>query len=361
MSSRAKDIIFLLGAGASAEAGIPPSAAMISKLEEKLQADKEWKPFGDLYNHVKSAILYKDGLAGRFGSGVSYNIETLVNTLYELERNEEHPLYPFIAAWNARFASLAGDRFGRVRDFRHRILELLKHWVCPDDPTEGSYYQGLVAAQRAFTFPLRIFSLNYDLCVERLQSVEFNVETGFSGFGPKHIWSYERFIELERGENAPPQAFLYKLHGSIDWKRHPDTKALSRVEQVHPILPDEMEIIFGREAKLEAADPYLFYAYEFRQCALEAKLIVAIGYSFYDSHINKIVSQAITADAAKKLAIVANIAVDEGAEQQATLARRIQVASEKVEIIPGTAKSFLANPSLGETLLKAIPQPESPF
>ncbi|MBL8876985.1 MAG: hypothetical protein JNM86_14410 [Phycisphaerae bacterium] len=94
---------------------------------------------------------------------------------------------------------------------------------------------------------------------------------------------------------------------------------------------------------------------------MEAKLIVAIGYSFYDSHINKIVSQAINADAAKKLAIVANIAADKCVEQQTMLARRVLVAPEKVQIIPGTAKSFLANPSLGEMLLKAVPQPESPF
>lgn len=361
MSSRAKDIIFLLGAGASAEAGIPPSAEMICKLDTKLVSDGDWKHFGDLYNHVKSAILYKDGLAGRYGTDVSYNIETLVNTLYELERNEEHPLYPFIASWNARFASLAGDRFARVRQFRHRILELLKHWVCPDDPTESKYYSGLIAAQRAFNFPLRLFSLNYDLCVERLHSPEFAVETGFSGFGPKHTWSYERFMDLERGENASPQAFLYKLHGSIDWKRDPETKALSRVEQVHPILPDEMEIIFGREAKLEAADPYLFYAYELRQCALEAKLIVAIGYGFYDLHINKIVSQAVKADPGKRVAVIANVPQDKVRECQQLLSRRLQIDQGRVTVMPGTAKSFLSDPSLGETLLNAIPQPESPF
>jgi len=361
MSSRAKDIIFLLGAGASAEAGIPPSAAMISRLEEKLHSDKDWEPFSDLYNQIKSAILYKDGLAGRFGDVVSYNIESLVNTLHELERNEEHPLYPFIAAWNARFASLAGERFSRVRDLRHRILELLKHWVCPDDPTEGEYYIGLIAAQRAFTFPLRIFSLNYDLCVERLQSPEFVVETGFSGFGPKHIWSYERFIDIDRGENPPPQAYLYKLHGSIDWKRHPQSKALSRVEQVHPIPPDEMEIIFGREAKLEAADPYLFYAYEFRQCALEAKVVVALGYSFSDPHINKIVSQALKSDEPKRLIVVSRVENEAALEYQKELTKRLGVESQRIKVENGTAKEFLSRTDLGQALLDSVPQSESPF
>src|SRR5689334_10448065 len=116
--SLSKDIVFLFGAGASAEAGIPTSEQMIRKIEALLQ--KEWMEYADLYNQIRSAIHYSAGLKGCFGDAVQYNIETLVNTLYELERNEEHPLYPFIASWNSRFVSLAGDKFKRVKSFRHQ-------------------------------------------------------------------------------------------------------------------------------------------------------------------------------------------------------------------------------------------------
>src|ERR1039458_5732985 len=118
MMSRSKDIIFLLGAGASAEAGIPVSGEMINLVEQSLKEGTEQ----GLYNHVKSAIHFSAGLKGHFGSAVPFNIETLVNTLYELERNEEHPLYPFIAAWSSRFVALAGTDFCEVRNFRQRIL-----------------------------------------------------------------------------------------------------------------------------------------------------------------------------------------------------------------------------------------------
>jgi hypothetical protein len=126
MTSRSKDIIFLLGAGASAEAGIPVSSDMIQRLEDHLRERHEWKEFRPLYNHVKSAIHFSAGLKGHFRDDVPFNIETLVNTLYELERNEEHPLYPFIAAWNSRFVALAGPDFGAVRRFRQLILG----WLC---------------------------------------------------------------------------------------------------------------------------------------------------------------------------------------------------------------------------------------
>jgi hypothetical protein len=111
MMSRSKDIIFLLGAGASAEADIPVSGQMIDLVEASLTTQVDH----GLYNHVKSAIHFSAGLKGHYGEAVPFNIETLVNTLYELERNEEHPLYPFIASWNSRFVALAGTNFSEVR------------------------------------------------------------------------------------------------------------------------------------------------------------------------------------------------------------------------------------------------------
>src|SRR5208337_484495 len=133
MSTRSNDIMFLLGAGASADAGIPISARMIGEIEQLLKSDPEWRPFVELYHHVKSAIFYSSGLKGTFGDGVLYNIETMVNSLYELERNEDHPLYPFIASWNSRFSFLAGPAFENVRRFRRLILKELKKWMCPEN------------------------------------------------------------------------------------------------------------------------------------------------------------------------------------------------------------------------------------
>jgi hypothetical protein len=354
---RSKDIILLLGAGASAEAGIPTSAKMIRNIEDRLE--KEWKHFAGLYNHVRSAIHYAAGLKGCFGDGVSYNIETLVNTLYELERNEEHPLYPFIASWNSRFVSLAGAEFGQVRLFRHQILEALKEWMCPADPSEADYYRGIVTVQRALNFPLRVFSLNYDRCVERLERLasDFVVETGFPGFGKKNVWTWERFNESARGANPLPQVFLYKLHGSIDWVRDENTKDLSRVDQVQGIRPEQLEIIFGREFKLEAADPYLFYAYEFRQAALDARLIALVGYGFGDTHINKMLTQAFRAEGARRLVVVGDCQDSErSGKKQDEVVRVLGVEPDKVHVEPGTAATFFGRTDLGEWLIGQVPE-----
>ena len=360
--SRSRDIIFLLGAGASAEAGIPVSAQMISRVEEQMLTEKAHR---ELYNHVKSAIHFSAGLKGSFGDAVPFNIETLVNTLYELERNEEHPLYPFIASWNSRFVALAGSDFSAVRQFRQSILEALKKWMCPEDANKGNYYRGLVTLQKELNYPLHVFSLNYDLCVERLNQSEFRVETGFEGYGPDYSWDWERFVDLESSNNLTPQLVLYKLHGSINWKRNSATKELFSVEQIQSVDADKMELIFGREFKLEAADPYLFFAYKFRDLSLETKLIVTLGYGFGDGHINKMLTQSLRNDPERRLLVIQRCQEEDCAAKAVEVIAFLELDSsqkDQVVVKAGSAKDFLENPDLKDMLLHAIPDSgEVPF
>lgn len=364
MTSKSKDIIFLLGAGASAEAGIPPSGRMIDVIESFLKDGKEeWNDFLNLYNHIKSAIYYAAGLKGQFKDSVQYNIETLANTLYELERNEDHPLYPFIASWNSRLVTLArgtkGD-FDKVHDFRLLILKQLKSWMSPDDVSLADYYKGFILLQRGLTFPLRIFSLNYDTCVEQLASNEFTVETGFGGVGSRCPWNWERFNDDNTGADLP-EIYLYKLHGSINWKRD-SGRNLICLQQTESISPEQIELIFGRDFKLEAADPYLFYIYELREYSLEAKLIICLGYGFGDKHINKILSQALQRDE-KRILIISNC------ENEGNIDLKTQEVSDKLSIQPekiivekGSTRDFLETPELHNKLLSMIPSPaHSPF
>lgn len=362
MSSRSTDIIFLLGAGASVEARIPASATMIDEIEDLLNKNEKWRTYQRLYHHVKSAIHYAAGLKGSFGNGVPFNIETLVNTLYELERNEEHPLYPFIAAWNSRFVDLADAEFANVRHFRRLILQELKRWMCPEDTSHGDYYRGILAIQQELNYPLHVFSLNYDLCVERIGGPDFRVETGFADFGPSHHWDWERFEQTESGPASLPPLYLYKLHGSINWKRD-EGKNLFSVEQTENVESDRMDVIFGRDFKLEAADPYLFYAYQFRRFTLDSRLIVIVGYSFADDHINKMLTQALSRDDPKRLLVVTRCKTEEECVAKANkIVELLDVRTDQVIVKKGTAREFFQTDGLAKTLIAKIPESEhSPF
>jgi hypothetical protein len=162
------DIIVLLGAGASIQAGIPHSAKMIEEVEELVGRNGEWSDFHDLYNYVRSAIYYADGIKGKTGNDVLYNIERLVNALDELAKRDAHPLYPFVGAWNPKLLEVAGASFANVQHLKDKIVRILRdEWIQIERYEAAKYYEGLISFQREYQHPLRIFSLNYDLCVEQ--------------------------------------------------------------------------------------------------------------------------------------------------------------------------------------------------
>jgi len=294
------EVLVLLGAGASVDAGVPHSAAMVREIENAL--DNDWKQFKDLYNYVRSAIYYADGIRGTFDKEVSYNIERLVVSLDELSRREEHPLYPFIGAWNPRLAQVAGTDFSNVSEFKTKILEKLRHeWIeISNYEYAADYYKGLINFQKELNHPLRVFSLNYDLCVEKSYHAEYK-EFPERGFDKDRFWCHEL---LEEATPAEKSLYLYKLHGSIDWVRDPNNGKLTYSDSTSKIKVDEGELIFGTTYKLQYVDPFLFLVYQLRRLSLEAKLLLVVGYGFGDEHINGILQQALRGGQDKRIVAV---------------------------------------------------------
>jgi hypothetical protein len=286
------EIIVLLGAGCSADAGIPTSQQMMARLEDLLNSHEEWKEFKDLYHLTKTAIQYSDGIQGR--PQVDVDIERLVNVLGELERKENSLLYPFVGSWNSRLLEIAGYNFETtVSRFRQKIVQQLSNWVSLENYKDSRYYTGLFQLQQEYDFALRVFSLNYDLCMERNKPNGVDLERGFDP--DRRVWDWKRF---EPREEYEPQVYLYKLHGSIDWRRD---SALGNIVIEVDNIPETPDLIFGTNYKLQYVDPYLFYAYELRRYSLLSRLILAIGYSFRDEHINGILQQALRAQKTRRI------------------------------------------------------------
>lgn len=348
MTFKKDEIIFLIGAGASKDADIPTSIDMVLEIEEFLAKKDEWRKYKDLYHYIKSAILYADGILGAFHN--SLNIERLVNTLRELERKEKHTIYPFIGNWNMKLIELAEVNFSKIHSFRKQIIDQLHRWILIKDYRVAGYYRKLVDFHGVYNFPLRVFSLNYDLCIER-NCKDANIERGFTS---DKQWDWRRFdADLEEAD-----IFLYKLHGSIDWQRD-ENDTLTYTDE--PAASEHVDVIFGTDYKLQYIDPYLFYAYQFRQYALDAKLIVAIGYGFGDEHINSMLGQALRKDHAKRLVAIMPAADDKDIRTRVKDA--VQPPSEdQVHVKNMTAKEFLEGHLTIEELEGLFPEDESvPF
>jgi hypothetical protein len=79
---------------------------------------------------------------------------------------------------------------------------------------------------------------------------------------------------LEEGSPADKNLYLYKLHGSIDWRREPETGKLTYSDSSSTIKIEESSLIFGTAYKLQYVDPFLFLVYQLRRWSLEARLIL---------------------------------------------------------------------------------------
>jgi hypothetical protein len=279
---REGELIILLGAGASVDAGIPASGQMITKLETLLESERTWEDYRPLYHFVKASLISSEVMRGKASS--IPDIERVVNTLSELEKNTECALYPFMSGWHQRLVELAGRDFDGVKKFRSLILNRLRDWISLQSYSTTRYYESFYRLREELKFAIRIFSLNYDLCLEKNAGTR-ELELGFDP--ESEVWDFRRF---ESRDETGPDIYLYKLHGSIDWYRDKDHGNVLKLSATPRASPD---LIFGTDYKMQYIDPYLFYAYEFRRYSLESRVILTIGYSFRDDHINGIIAQAL--------------------------------------------------------------------
>lgn len=356
------DVIFLLGAGASCNAGLLSSAAMTKDLESKLLHDPEWTEYYDLYRAVKSAIVHGHIFRNPCGAIESdINIEEFVNVLTELSSYDEHTIYPFVASWNVELVKYAGEDFEKLVKFRDKIIvHLANHWVHFKNVRQAAYYKGLLKFARQTNGQLWVFSLNYDLCVEESCGRE-NVYSGFEEDPETHqsVWNVKRMLE----EDAVSQGIrLFKLHGSLDWRLNAKKQLICEDHPETSSNAKDYQLIFGTRNKLRYDDPYLVPLYLFRQKVHDARLIICIGYSFGDEHINAMLVHAMKQDPKARLLSVTQCDNEyaDGKYKDSVVAK-LQVSSDRVDVQCLGAAKFLGETLDIEFVRKLMPDDEAPF
>lgn len=353
MEIKGEQIIFLLGAGASADAKIPISSQMVSEVEDLIKTDSEWKEYRELYNYLKSSINYSEGIFGNFK--IPFNIEKLLVVISELEKRDRNLMYPFIGSWNIRLLDLAGTHFEKITKFKNLIRTKLNSWVKVNNyEKDAQYYNGFISLSSEIGNMMKVFSFNYDLCFEKVVGKELNIETGFNH--STRDWHYSNF-ENEQDK----QYLLYKLHGSVDWYQDKDEQnKLFRSDD--PV--EKPELIFGILNKLNSLDPYLYYTSEFRKATLSnANLIITIGYSFEDTYANDILTQALNSrDELKILNVTYTQASKEENVNKIKKILKLNNSSSQIEVFSEGASKFLTEKMNKEYLSNLlIKSKDAPF
>jgi hypothetical protein len=359
-------IVFLLGAGASKEAGCQLSSEMLRSLKYSINALAASDPFGsyqeafaEIYQFILASLKYQSTMKGdTVGESAYLNIEDFVMVLRQLIDKEFIIPYPLIGNWNDRILKWelrSGGVFQRFKEFI--TLQLVAPWTAFDHGKATSLLQPI----RSFLttsddVKLNVFSLNYDLVFESV----FNSETSRildNGFSERTV--ADRKLEYWagdfNGEHSSAKINLFKLHGSLDWEYNEGSEEISIKDD--PNDGREPLMIFGSYSKMLSFDPFLFILSTFRARLEEATVCVVIGYSFHDKYINNLLIQQLSRntdlDVPKRLLVVSPGLEKKTAPEVAEELRSIQESKSISDVINFT--------QLSPERIRLIPKPASQF
>jgi len=353
--------MFLLGAGASVEAGIPDAYGMTRVMLESVAADDEnrYRRLDKVLQFVVGGLLFQQGVRGENPyDGV--NIEDLFNAIILLGERHHSDLGPFISSWHPQLMGFESGRlttsasrglleaiFEPVQDyvrqiggrwrparidtfssshvFEPRFADAVRQvviggegrlfkaaadamilklvgmvWIT--DPARVAYLTPLV--RHANVSNSTVVTLNYDNSIELAGQVTgVAVDTGFDS------WSDTGEFGFEEGK-VP----LLKLHGSIDWALSDGVITEARplpFQVIKKVSPNADEpqglhpaVVFGGKNKLTAKGPFLGLLRAFDRALSSASSLWAIGYSFRDEHVNEFITKWFNGEPTRQVIIV---------------------------------------------------------
>jgi len=167
------------------------------------------------------------------------------------------------------------------------------------------FYQSLATRARGLAPPW-VFSTNYDLFNERaMDRSGIPYSNGFSGtverrFNPAtYRLALAEQLDITSRRWAAVDGFVHfcKLHGSINWVE--ENKGLFPIRESHAALDASKDrvMIYPTPSKQTASfgSPYADMFREFqRQVVQDQSVLVILGFSFGDEHVNNIIFQGLT-------------------------------------------------------------------
>src|SRR5690554_6480977 len=304
-----KNLSFLIGSGCSSfeyagsQIGIPVMAPLTKKFYES-----------EAFNSYKDDLKTKfkiDAEDDKFAT----NLELFLSTLHSLS------FFLSKQSSSAEDNSLkkVEDLIREARNFLLRkCLNETNSKSKKDEPSIDAplldlykeFYRKLLT--RNSTLPrLNIFTTNYDLYSERaMDDLGIHYVNGFTGgiqkfFNPA-IFNYALAEKMDLSQSKWSVIdnffYLYKLHGSVNWIENNTDNKLFKVKEIQDPTIEKLEneetiMIHPTPLKYNVSlgSPYSDLFREFqRKLMSNNNILVTIGYSFSDEHINNLIFQAFT-------------------------------------------------------------------
>ena len=214
---------------------------------------------------------------------------------------------PTIEDWLSRLrtmASISGDKStirgiasADIVELEEALVTSIAKRVSVDLPDDGGGFDSLArwAAGSNRRHALEIFTLNYDLLVE--QALERHRVAYFDGF----VGAHQPFMDTRAMEddNLPIRwARVWKMHGSVNWRLSDGT--VYRTVSGGSSSSSAGSLIHPSNMKYEQSrrGPYLAMQDRLRSFLRQpGAVIVCLGYSFGDQHINEMIAEGLSGNA----------------------------------------------------------------
>ncbi len=304
-----KNLNFLLGSGTSCNA-VPTMAGLYKEFKEVLKDNTQYT------NRERNLI------AGIDDKG---SLEALLTTLYSLKGFMD-TYNPQIEGQKKRIACI-NQLISKVERFIYNKLNVLaKDPYTPEVETVlGTYrtFYSKVALRSKENARLNVFTTNNDMFNEvALDSLNIHYLNGFSGginryFNPasfNYTLSKRMDVAIDKFEPVDNLVYLYKIHGSVNWveKQNDTDGSFFSIKEVPISVADEgnSTLIYPTPLKQDKSlgAPYVDLFREFQHKLLEPNsVIVVIGYSFCDDHVNDIIYRGLATNSSLNVVIINDV------------------------------------------------------
>lgn len=310
-----KNTVFLLGAGASRNAGCLMSSCMLNELSKAINEiasdDEVYGSYKDGFREfnrvIKPSLEYQAELKRIIADKkdlYSPNIEDYILILRKILNKDLIIPEPLVGSWSDKLLLLEIKYPNLCKQYLNFIYHCIIQWLTPTNYDEANDLlvpvKSLLEQTTDEEFFINFFTLNYDLIFEKVfnSSEAKPLNNGFSN----NVWDTTSFDVEQTKIN------LYKIHGSLDWYSEEDTThSLPDYEiAFNALQPDERKphLILGYETKLFSVDPFFTLLQKFIEKLGKANLVVIIGYSFFDAYLNNLLIKFLNSSENKKLYIV---------------------------------------------------------
>jgi hypothetical protein len=351
---------FLLGAGASVDAGLPTSVQLTKLIADKIDENFRWRGTSQILHAVIGALIRHD--TAKDGSAFAgVDVERVFAAVTALADRESQDLAAFVERWDRSLDGFASEtsgsafwdrdlhraifgqqsRIGGNRTLHHgsqldlkRAIESAVRSIVGDrlnspdsgpllERLRGGMLEALITildvdpSQVGYLAPVvttedlaGVATLNYDLSLEyAAEAAGIPCDTGLDTWAGGYEWEWAE----EQGLH------LLKLHGSLDYllstaargedgnkyrvagdalvKRSPSNEQ-GRAWGASPAL------VFGQGSKLRSDGPFLAMLVEFDRMLASAAWLTVIGYSFRDEHINAALARWVNGSRAERLTVI---------------------------------------------------------